>query len=204
MNSRYDFRVLRPLRQRFKLTMEQLAEISGLTYPTIASTETNKAMPSLKTLDALAGVFQMSTSKLLSLTERVSVQKRTAKIASVQTSDKSQSGLENCRVAAFDKAKILRVSAKAGEEVHVMELHEDCHEICYVLSGCVQLRIEDQRHTLAENETILFDGVLDHAYNQIETGEYITVHIPKDIAIIETLLGSAANNQNPNATKLGQ
>ena len=195
MNSRYDFRVLRALRKRFNLTMEQLAEITGLAYPTIASTETNKAMPSLKTLDALAGAFQISTSKLLSLTERLAIQRRKAEVAGKSNRVDAQTGLDNCKVAFFDKAKIIRVTAKTGEQVHVMELHEDCNEICYVLSGCVELRIEDKTHRLCEDEAILFDGVLDHAYTQIETGEYITVHIPKDIRVLESLLGSVSTNQ---------
>lgn len=173
--------------------MEQLARKTGLTYPTIASTETNKVLPSLKTLDALAGVFNIPTSKLLALTERVTVQKRTAQSVELHK-DSGQTGVEKCKVAYFDKAKIIRVNAKGGDKVHVMKLHEDCHEVCFVLSGCVRLRIEKDVHTLTENNTILFDGVLDHCYTQIETGEYITVHIPKDINIFETLLGSVSEN----------
>jgi len=69
-----------------------------------------------------------------------------------------------------------------------MGLHEDVHEFCYVLSGCVDLRIEDKTYRLHPDDTILFDGVLDHAYTQVESGEFITVHIPKDIRIIEKLL----------------
>ncbi|TFG49747.1 MAG: cupin domain-containing protein [Candidatus Brocadiia bacterium] len=69
-----------------------------------------------------------------------------------------------------------------------MQLHENCHEICYVLSGSVDLTVKDKTHRLTEDMTILFDGILDHQYDQVETGEYITVHIPKDTRIIETLL----------------
>jgi hypothetical protein len=31
-------------------------------------------------------------------------------------------------------------------------------------------------------------GLLDHSYTQIEAGEYVTIHIPKDIRILERLL----------------
>ena len=67
-------------------------------------------------------------------------------------------------------------------------LHENVHEFCYVLTGRVELRVEDKTYRLGPDDTILFDGLLDHAYTQIEKGEYVTVHIPKDIRTFEKLL----------------
>jgi transcriptional regulator with XRE-family HTH domain len=188
MNSSYDFRVMRVLRRRLRLTLQALAARAGLTYPTVESVETNKTLPSLKTLDALAGALQVSTSDLLNLAERQLVQRRKAKIEERDDGHKGDSGLEKCRIARYDKGKIIRVTAKAGDRVHVMGLHEDIHEICYVLSGCVELRIEDKTYRLGPDDTILFAGLLDHSYSQIETGEYLTVHIPRDVRILERLL----------------
>jgi transcriptional regulator with XRE-family HTH domain len=188
MNSSYDFRVMRVLRRRLSLTLQSLARRSGLTYPTVESVETNKTLPSLKTLDALAGALQVPTSDLLALAESQLVQRRKAKIEERDDGRKGDRGLEKCRVARYDKGKLIRVSAKTGDHVHVMGLHEDIHELCYVLSGCVELRIEDKTYRLEPDDTILFAGLLDHSYTQIESGEYLTVHIPKDIRILERLL----------------
>ena len=91
-------------------------------------------------------------------------------------------------MARYDKGKLIRVTAETGDHVHVMGLHEDVHEFCYVLSGVVELRIEDKTYRLQQDDTILFDGLLDHSYTQIEAGEYVTIHIPKDARIIERLL----------------
>jgi len=179
---------MRILRRRLKLTLKELARRSGLTYPTVESVETNKTLPSLKTLDAIAGALQISVSDLVRLAERRLVQRRTAKPQSEGRPKKSEVGLERCRVAHFDKGKMIRVIAVAGECVHLMGLHENVHEFCYVLSGCVDLMIEDKHHRLGPDDTILFDGLLDHAYTQVEDGEYITAHIPKDIRVIEQLL----------------
>jgi transcriptional regulator with XRE-family HTH domain len=187
VNSDYDFRIMRVLRRRLNLTLHALAQRSGLTYPTVESIETNKTLPSLKTLDALAGALQISTSDLIGLAERRLVQRRRAEVER-QSILKSDKGLEKCRVARYDKGKLIRVAAEAGDRVHVMGLHEDVHEFCYVLSGQVELRIEDETYRLGPDDTILFDGLLDHSYTQIDAGEYITVHIPKDIRILERLL----------------
>jgi transcriptional regulator with XRE-family HTH domain len=190
MNSTYDFRVIRVLRRRLHLTLQALAGRAGLTYPTVEAVETNKTLPSLKTLDALAGALQVSTSDLLGLTERRLVQRRQARVEDCSGRTKADKGLEKCRVARYDKGKLIRVKANAGDYVHVMGLHENIHEFCYVLSGCVELRIEDKAYRLGPDDTILFDGLLDHSYTQIEAGEYVTVHIPKDIRDIERLFES--------------
>jgi len=188
MNSRYDFRVMRVLRRQQNLTLEALARRSGLTYPTVASVETNKTLPSLKTLDAIAGALRISTSDLIGLAERRLVQRRRAATVEEMRPRKADTGVENCRIAHFDKGKIIRVAAAAGEKVHVMGLHENVHELCYVLSGCVELQIEQTSYQLCSDDTILFDGLLDHSYTQLDTGEYITVHIPKDIRALERML----------------
>jgi transcriptional regulator with XRE-family HTH domain len=194
MNSNYDFRIIRVLRRRLGLTLQALAGRAGLTYPTVESIETNKTLPSLKTLDALAGALQISTSDLLGLAERRLVQRRKANIEQRSHTRPADKGLENCRVARYDKGKIIRVTAEAGDHVHVMGLHEDVHEFCYVLSGVVELRIEDKTYRLQPDDTILFNGLLDHSYTQIEAGEYLTVHIPTDARIIEALLGGKSED----------
>lgn len=187
MNSVYDFRMIRVLRRQLNLTLQALAARSGLTYPTVEAVETNKTLPSLKTLDAMAGALQISTSALIGLAERGLVQRRQAKVEARVKDSKKDKGVELCRVARYDKGKLIRVEAEAGDHVHVMGLHENVHEFCYVLSGCVELRIEEKTYRLGPDETILFDGLLDHSYTQIETGQYVTIHIPKDIRIIERL-----------------
>jgi len=148
VNSNYDFRIIRVLRRRLSLTLQGLAGRSGLTYPTVESVETNKTMPSLKTLDALAGALQVSTSDLLGLAERRLVQRRKAQNEPRSHATRTDTGLERCRVARYDKGKLIRVTAEAGDHVHVMGLHEDIHEFCYVLSGRVDLRIEDWGRTI--------------------------------------------------------
>jgi len=188
MYSAYDFRVMRILRRRLNLTLKEVARRSGLTYPTVESVETNKTLPSLKTLDAIAGALHLSVSGLVRLAERRLVQRRAAKTLQDAQPKKVDIGIEKCNVAHFDKGKVIRVTALAGECVHVMGIHENVHEFCYVLSGCVDLMIEDKCHGLGPDDTILFDGLLDHSYTQVEDGEYLTIHIPKDIRVIEQLL----------------
>ena len=189
-NNLYDFRVIRILRRQWGLTLEQLARKASLTYATVVAVETNKTYPSLKTLDALALALHVSTSQLVHMAEQRQVQKRKMKPMPLIPESHTQ-GSPQCRVAQFDAAKIFHVTAKAGEVVEAMIHHGDVHELCYVLKGVVELHIEDSVHRLESQEVTLFNGTLQHAYHQIETGEYITVHIPKDIRVIERLLAES-------------
>lgn len=194
MNSNYNFRFARILRNSMGLTLKELAEKTGLTYTTIENIETNKAMPSLKTLDALAGGLQISTAELISLSENQIVQRRKAVYIEEKISEKKNPGIKSCKVAAYKSTKVLRVSAEAGNIVHVPQLHENCNEICLVISGCVDLTVSGETYRLSPDDSILFDGVLDHTYQQIETGEYITIHISKDISEIKSLLKQSENH----------
>jgi transcriptional regulator with XRE-family HTH domain len=188
MNSSYNFKILRVLRNRLNLTLEQLAERSGLTYATVAALENNKAQPSLKTLSAIAGALEISTSSLVRLAESRQVQRRRSKFEHAPELDHASQGLEKCRIARYAQGKLIRISAEAGDCVHVMGIHEDVLEFCYVLSGCVSLVIDGTPHDLCADDTMLFDGLLDHAYLQKEKGEYLTVHIPKDDRVLAGLL----------------
>ncbi|MCP4455492.1 MAG: helix-turn-helix transcriptional regulator [Planctomycetes bacterium] len=76
MNSSYNFKIWRVLRGRLDLTHEQLAQRSGLTCATVGALEANRTQPSLKTLDAIAGALEISTSSLVGLAEQCLVQRR--------------------------------------------------------------------------------------------------------------------------------
>ncbi len=189
MFEKYDFGIVRLLRQRNGWTIKDLAERSGLTYPTIEAIEINKSFPSLRTLDQIAVAFGLSSSNLLSLCEKVRVIRQSARFLP-SCSDPSQIGIEICRVASYDQAKLIRIQADAGREVRVMKLHEDVYEFCYVLSGTVELTIQDTSYILESDETVFFDGLLEHSYRQIEKGEYFTVHIPKKNMFFQSMLNS--------------
>ncbi len=189
MREKYDFSVIRMLRKRQRMTIKQLAAKCGLTYPTVESIETNKTFPTLKTIDVLAGAFGISTSNLLSLCENVTVLKRPA-VFSERADSASMVGLEICRIASYGNAKMIRIQAAAGREVQVMEIHEDVYEFCYVLSGKLELWLNEKKYVLEADETVLFDALLNHRYVQVEDGEFLTVHVPKNTTMLSSILHS--------------
>lgn len=190
MVQKYDFSVVRSLRKRLGYTLHQLAKQTGLTYTTVENVEKNKAFPSLKTLDALASGVQIPTSDLLALCEKHIVQRKPAQVQFLSDPEKNLLGLSHCTFASYDKAKIIRVQAEAGEKVMAMGLHDDCFEMCYCLRGIVELTIDNNVYRLEENDTLLFDGMLEHSYVPIEKCELVTVHIPKSSNVLKALVHS--------------
>ncbi len=188
MSQKYDFSIVRSLRKRLGYTLHQLADVSGLTYTTVENVEKNKAFPSLKTLDSLSGGLQLPASDLLSLCEKHIVQRRSAE--KIQNNHPGGVGLNNCKLVSYDKAKIIKVHAEKGEKIMSMGLHDDCFEMCYCLSGVIELTIEEDTYKLKADDTMLFDGMLDHGYYQLEKGEFITVHIPKSSSVLKALVHS--------------
>ena len=190
MTMKYDFSILRKLRRKQNLTLEELAKASGLSYPTIASIETNKAFPSLKTIDAIAEVLEMPAGKIVSLAEHRTVQTRQAESVHAQVLKSSGINLENINVANFQELKIFRATVRNGEVVNSMKLHEncDCHELCYCLEGSIAIRVKDEVYQLDTNDVILFDGSFDHEYTAIGETEYLVVHVPQNTTFIEALL----------------
>jgi len=192
LHSDYDFSIIRTLRRHLDLTLEKLAKRANLTYSTVASIETNKTFPSLKTLDAVASVLQIPVGKLISLAEHNIVQIRQAKSIRPKVLQNSKLGLEKLQATHFDKCKIFRASAKANQPINSMKLHENCHchEICYVLEGSVKIRVKDNDYKLNSNDVILFDGTFDHQCTAISDTEFLVIHIPRDTSFIESLLES--------------
>ena len=67
---KYDFGVIRTLRQRRGLTIEQFARECGLSYAPISRIETNLIKPNLETLDKVASGLGISTYNLVAMAER--------------------------------------------------------------------------------------------------------------------------------------
>lgn len=192
MNSKYDFSVLRALRRKLNLTLEDLAKASGLSYPTIASIETNKTFPTLKTIDAIATALKIPAGKLVSLAAHHITQVRQTESVHAQVLKDSGINLEKINIAHFGELKIFRATAKSGEVVNSMKLHEncDCLELCYCLGGSIEIKVKDEAYHLSTNDVILFDAAFEHEYTAISETEYVVIHLPQNIAFVETLLKS--------------
>jgi XRE family transcriptional regulator, regulator of sulfur utilization len=201
MSNQYDFGALKRLRHNHKLTLHQLADACHLTYTTVAGIETNKASPSLRTIDALACYFDMSASQFLTLCEKPNLVQKTAERMRDPLDTQDILGLDKCKQVTFGDIRLIRAAAAAGNVIKAMPLHPDVFEVCYVLSGKTCVTCKSGENILGCNESVIFDGSQTHSYKQIEDGEFIVVYIPKLPQEISSPMPKNAEPQNTTNNK---
>lgn len=168
----YDFSVLRNLRKREELTIEQMAERSGVSVAVISKLERNQSSAELETLYKLARVFGMSAAELLGLAE--------ARLAhEVRAEDYAHDGFDFSRIA-YDKARCFFGRAEKGSRVSRPEIHHDDFETCWVLKGSIRLNLPSETRVIKAGRAVQFDAILEHSYEALEDSELIIIHLRKD------------------------
>lgn len=167
----YDFGVLRALRKREGLTLEEVAQRSGLSTAVISRLERNQSSAELETLFRLARVFRMTASDLLGLAE--------APLAHRQTQDQYRSGGFLFQRIRYANVSCFLGTAARGAQVTRPEIHHDDLETCWVLEGRVCLRLPHETHELGAGESLQFDAIQAHTYEALEDSRLFILHLRK-------------------------
>ena len=167
----FDFSVLRDLRKRDGLSIEQVSNSSGVSAAVISKLERNQTSAELGTLFRLGRVFGINTTELISLAES-----RTAQLA---TGTAHQSGAFHFKEITYGNARLLFGEAPGGATVSKPEIHRDDYEICWVLSGKVEINLPHEKHVIGAGGAIQFDAILDHTYEALESCRIIIAHLRK-------------------------
>lgn len=167
----FDFTVLRDLRKRDRLTIEQVSKASGVSPAVISKIERNQTQAALETLFKLARVFGLNGADLISLAESRTAHKKAA------TAYKS--GHFTFRKVSYANAECFHGTGKRGAEVSRPEIHHDDYEICWVLKGAIRLSLPHETHELGPGDALQFDAILEHTYEALEDCEVIFLHLSK-------------------------
>lgn len=167
----YDFRILRDLRKREDWTIADLSNRTGVSPAVISKLERNQTSAELSTLFSLSRAFGMNTTDLLMLAES-----RTAQCAS-ETAHKA--GSFSFREVQYGNIRALMGEAKAGGQVSNPEIHHDDFEVCWVLKGCIRLKLPHEYPVLKAGDCVQFDAILEHSYEVIEDCQIIILHVKK-------------------------
>ncbi len=168
----YDFTVLRELRKREGLTMEEVSQRSGISIAVISKLERNGSRAELDTLYRLARVFNMSATDLIALAESPLAHRK--REVTYESEGFSFRRIQYNNVSAF-----LGEGPK-GARAFRPEIHQDDYEVCWVLSGRLRLTLPFQTLELRSGETVQFDAVQHHSYEALEPCKVIILHLRKD------------------------
>ncbi len=168
----FDFSVLREIRKRAEMTLNDLSQASGVSIAVISKLERNQSQAEVETLYKIGRVFGMRATDLMTLAE-------------APLSNRKESGSYSSEGFTFDavryaNANCLLGEAKKGARISKPEIHHDDHEICWVLKGVLRVTLPQETQVLSKGQSIQFDAIQEHAYEALEDCQFMIVHIRKE------------------------
>ncbi|MGX7013982.1 helix-turn-helix domain-containing protein [Vagococcus silagei] len=164
---------LRDLRKNKGLTMEQLANLSGVSGITISNLENGRSNPTINVLWKLAEALDIT------LTQLVGYAQPTTEVSKLETthfiSDLATGWLIQ-PVFQEDKIDVFRVCLKAKATHQERHQSKNTTEVITVMKGSLLLKVGNQTYRLDEYDSINFDSGLAHDYIN-DTNEDILLNI---------------------------
>jgi transcriptional regulator with XRE-family HTH domain len=158
---------VKALREAMNLSLRDLAERSGVSAPMLSQVERGETSPTLAIATRIASGLELSLSQLLRLDER-------AHVAVTRSGDRRVRERHGHRTEELTPPL---PGQRADISVHTLEpgaatgraddppLHEPgARETAVVLDGAVSLMIDDERHDLADGDSVTFDADLPHHF----------------------------------------
>lgn len=169
---KFDFTLLRELRKKQGLTLDDVSTQSGVSVAVISKLERNQTVAELDTLYKLSRTFGMSTTDLLSLAE-------------THFAHQVEEGSHHSGNFRFRQIRYANLAALLGEGVEGAktsrpEIHSDDSEICWVLEGKLRLTLPHETYEMEEGQSIQFDAILEHAYEAVKPVKILILHLRKE------------------------
>ena len=169
---KFNFSVLRTLRDQHELTLAALSKASGVSVGVISKLERNQQSAELDTLYRLARAFGLSATDLLAMCESALAHRTTEK--------NYRSGDFKFRQVKYANVDAHLGSAPRGAKVNRPEIHHDDTEICWVTAGRIRLSLPHETVELSTGESIQFDAIQQHSYESLAESEFVILHLRKD------------------------
>lgn len=172
--SAYDIgRKLKQLRLRKKIALVDLGKHTGLSASMLSQLENGKLIPTLPTLARIAMVFDVGVDHFFVDRRRkrtFAITRANERIQFPERADVSRPSyfFECLAFAAQEKAMNAYIAEfpKRDSDETVEHFHDGA-ELLHVLEGVVEVRYQDECHTLKAGDTVYFDGAEPHSYRGI-------------------------------------
>ena len=167
----FDFSVLREIRNRAGMTLNDLSSASGVSIAVLSKLERNQSQAEVGTLYKIGRALGMRATDILTLVE--------SPLANRKDEESYESSGFSLRAVKYGNADCLYVEGPAGARVSKPDIHQDDHEICWVLKGCIRLELPNESHELSAGQSIQFDAIQEHVYEALSDSSFIISHIRK-------------------------
>lgn len=158
------------------MTIEQVAESTGLTKGFLSRVERDKASPSVTTLVAICDALHIAIGGLFTSTEVQLVRGDEApkiNLGGVRADERLLTPRGESRVQ-FIRSTV-EPGGSGGDELYSVNSEID---VLHVVDGSVEVTFSDGEATLAAGDTMSFDGREPHQWRSESGAELIWVLIP--------------------------
>jgi len=171
---------IRKLRQEAGLTIQKLAEMSGVSPAGIYKIETNEMTPSITTLMKIAAALDKKVSYFVEESERVkNIEYTKAKDRKSVYNKESRILIESFAARLEDGRMYMGLlTVKPGGGTLSEVVAHSGEELFYCLVGRLEFRIDEKTYTLNKGDSLHFKSELRHSWHNPG---------PKDAKIIYTL-----------------
>ena len=166
---KFDFSIIKNLRRKWGITAEEVAKRANLTRATVAKIEGGDGNPTIDTIEALSGVFQLSSSELIRLAE-------VARCEEAKAEPFHREGVDGAYLW-FPNFEIYHVKAGAGvRKESDPQRHENTAEVCFVLTGRVNVVVGGKPHELGPGMALRFKALHEHHFDIVDDAEFLLIH----------------------------
>lgn len=171
---------IRKLRKIRGITLERLAEETGMSYSYLSELENNKHSISISNLQKLAEYFNIDLIHFLEKTERKNILVRRKERNKLVTSDGivfetiSSEDAQNMQITFVT----LPPNAPKERQRHIHK-HPKGEEFITVTKGEVVVIIEEEKYILKEGDSVIFPSDKEHViFSKEKGGELVLVGAP--------------------------
>lgn len=168
--------LLRIVRKQRGLTLEGLAERTGLTKSYLSKIERSRSTPSIATAIKVAQALEVDVAQLFS--ERGEEDKIAVDRAADRSTDRQRyrpvaSGMLGKSMSPF----VLRPGGHTARDAHPLHALHHGQELVFVHTGMIELEYGDQTWTLAAGDSAYFDASISHRIRAVgsEPAEVLVV-----------------------------
>jgi transcriptional regulator with XRE-family HTH domain len=142
-----------------KMSLEQLANLTGLSQRYLRDIEQGIANPSVSVVIQIAKAFSIDSGSFLSAEDEASEKKRMESFFK-RTQAYSYKTLTPHAEKKHMKAFLVTIDPK--QDHRMVDYRHEGEEFVYVLKGEIEVIVGENQHLLKENETLHFDSGLAH------------------------------------------
>lgn len=151
------------LRMSQKRTLQELADICGLSKSMISKIENNRTMPSVATLVKIAQSLGTSISNVMEQDgwEKAIMTTRAEAEQKVMTTEKGYSIFPYASEFHEKKMQPFLFVAKKGE-VKPHQLSHEGEEFIFIIEGEMKMKVGDLEYTLRKGDSLYFNSIQKH------------------------------------------